>query len=258
MFYYCFGKLRKRFRKIIRNPRTVSIGREQARPVPGFFVGEIMRIMTQEDFLYGNVSVQDMDYLADKIINDDVSLIALHNVIQSSNLEPATEELLEGRYQKDADCEIRMDNAVALLACSLRRRGKDCSWIWIPIKRMNETTVSGTAFLCIDHSIRCIDRFSIPDSDVNTVLGIQLDNIEDWFYCVSMRSWNHPGDNFLSQWKILNCCIASKRLCGTVWLLGDFGITDSENIESRDCMIAGGWESLDYHKYSSYKVWRNT
>lgn len=250
--------MRKQYRKLIRNPRTVSIGREQARPVPGFFVGEIMRIMTQEDLLEGIVSGQDMECLADKIINDDVSLIALHNVIQSSNLELATEELLEGRFQQDADCEIRQDNAAALLACALRRKGKDCSWIWIPNRRLNESTVSGRAFLCIDHIIRCIDRISLPDSAANTVLGIQLDNMEDWFYCVSMRPWNHPGENFLSQWKILNCCIASKWLCGTVWLLGDFGITDFENIESRDCMIAGGWKSFDDHKYSSYKVWHNT
>ena len=55
------------------------------------------------------------------------------------------------------------------------------------------------------------ESISIPDSSPNTVLGVQLDNMEDWFYCVSMRSWNHPGENFLSQWKILNCCIASMR-----------------------------------------------
>lgn len=203
------------------------------------------------------ISCQDIDCLADKIINDDVSLIALHNVPQSSNMEPATEELLAGRFRKDADFEIRMDNVAALLACSLRRRGKFCSWIWIPHNRMKESNVSGTAFLCMDHTIRCIDRFSIPDAAANTVLGIQIDNMEDWFYCLSMESWNHPGENFLSQWKVLNGCITSKRLCGTVWLLGDFRITESENHESRDCMIAGGWKHVNDHNDSSYKVWCN-
>ena len=236
---------------------TRITGRDRLGLIPAFSIGDVMKIMTQQDFLDGIISCQNIDCLADKIINDDVSLIALHNVTQSTNMEPATDELLVGRFLKDADFEIHMDNVAALLACSLRRKGKSCSWIWIPHNRLNESKASGTAFLSIDHAIRCIDRFSIPDAVANTVLGIQIDNMEDWFYCLSMESWNHPGENFLSQWKILNGCITSKRLCGRVWLLGDFRITDSENIESRDCMIAGGWKCVNYKDYSSYKVWRN-
>lgn len=222
---------------------------------PAIFVGEIMRIMTQEDLLQGKISQKDMTGLVDEIINDNVSLIALHNVMQSSHKELATEELLEGRFQQDADFEIRMDNAAALLAYALRKKGKACSWVWMPHNCKSESKVSGTAFLCIDRSIRCLDRFSIPDSVSNTVLGIQLDNLEDWFYCLSMESWDHPGENFLSQWKILNCCIASKRLCGTVWLLGDFGISDSENKESCACMVAGGWKHEGYGKDTNYNIW---
>ena len=216
-----------------------------------------MKIMTQQDFPDGMIFRQDIDVLADKIIHDDISLIALHNATQSVNLEPATEELLEGRFAKDADYEIRMDNVAALLACALRRRGKLCNWVWIPHNRMNESEVSGAAFLCVDHTIRCMDRFSIPNAAANTVLGIQIDNLEDWFYCLSMASWDHSGENFLSQWKILNSCIIGKRLYGTVWLLGDFGITDSENIESRACMMAGGWKSVDSDNDSGYKIWCN-
>ena len=51
--------------------------------------------MTQEDLLQGKISQQDMTCLVDEIINANVSLIALHNVMQSSHKEPATEELLE-------------------------------------------------------------------------------------------------------------------------------------------------------------------
>ena len=210
-----------------------------------------MRIMTQEDMLHQ----QDIPHLAEEIIKKNVTLIALHDVVQSRHQAPATEELLEGRFHKDAEFEIRMDNSAALLAYFLRKKGKSCSWVWIPHTGKKKSEVSGTAFLVVDRSIRCIDRFLIPDHASHTVLGIQMDDREDWFYCLSMEPWDHTGENFLSQWKILNCCIASKRLCGTVWLLGDFGISDSDNMESCACMLAGGWKYEEYGTNKNYSIW---
>jgi hypothetical protein len=103
-----------------------------------------------------------------------------------------------------------------------------------------------------------MDRFSIPDIVPNTVLGIQLDHMEDWFYCLSMKSWCCPGDHFLAQWKILNGCIASKRLCGKIWLLGDFGISDSYNKETCAYMLAGGWKHENSCNDNNYNVWYST
>ncbi len=108
------------------------------------------------------------------------------------------------------------------LAQALEKQGIPCSWIWYPDCAEADGCKTGTAFLCVDREIRCVDRFPINKGtdtkthNVHTALGIQIEGMEDWFYCLSLD----PSVAFQSQWKLLNGCIAAKRLCSTVWLLG--------------------------------------
>lgn len=108
------------------------------------------------------------------------------------------------------------------LAQSLEEQGKRCSWVWFPDGADCNDGETGTAFLCLDRTIRAVDRFSLSNGSesgkqtVNTALGIQIEGMEDWFYCLSQDlSEDHPD-----QWKLLNGSIAGKWLCNTVWLLG--------------------------------------
>jgi len=108
------------------------------------------------------------------------------------------------------------------LAQSLEEQGSRCSWIWFPDHAEKNHHEKGTAFLCMDRNIRCVDRFSLSKSSDSgrlngyTALGVQIEGMEDWFYCLSQI----PAKDFADRWKLLNGCIAGKRLCCTVWLLG--------------------------------------
>lgn len=97
------------------------------------------------------------------------------------------------------------------IAQVLEERGQPCSWIWYPDASTGSET--GTAFLCMERAIRCVDRFPI---NKGTALGVQIDGLDDWFYCLSLDP--EVEDN--RQWQQINGCIAAKRLCSTVWLLG--------------------------------------
>lgn len=119
------------------------------------------------------------------------------------------------------------------IAQILEERGQICSWVWYPDDLKESQT--GTAFLCTDRAIRCVDRFPI---NKGTALGIQIDGLDDWFYCLSLD----PEVDALSQWKLINGCIVVKRLCSTVWILG---------MESgRDNIPHGNWVAV-----ADGKIW---
>lgn len=137
-----------------------------------------------------------------------------------------------------------VQTAAARLAQALEEEGISCSWVWYPDYSGSTGMETGTAFLCLDRMIRCVDRFPINKGtdagkqDVHTALGIQIEGMEDWFYCLSLD----PTMDFQSQWKLINGCIAAKRLCSTVWLLG---------MQScRDEIPAGNWQ-----KAANGEIW---
>ena len=113
------------------------------------------------------------------------------------------------------------------IAQVLEERGQTSSWIWYPDASTGSET--GTAFLCTDRTIRCTDRFPI---NKGSALGIQLEGMDDWFYCLSLD----PEMDAHSQWKRINGCIAAKRLCSTVWLLG--------MEPRRDIIPRGNWSEI--------------
>ena len=192
MLYSIFGKLWKRFQNV-RNPRTERIGREQARPVPGFFAGEIMKIMTQNADVLSEQKQTEL--LAQELLDQQITVLALTDGRQSS---------------------------AELLVRSLEEQGRRCSWIWFSDHPDSNRCGTGTAFLCLDRDIRNVDRFALNKGQPirkqagHMALGIQIDGADDWFYCLSQDS----AENIQEHWKLLNCCIVGKRLCSTVWLLG--------------------------------------
>ena len=169
------------------------MGREQVRPVPGFFAGEIMKIMTQNAEYLSECTYTTQ--LAQELVHQDITLLAL----------------------RGGDL-----NSAQQLVHSLEAQGKPCSWIWFPDGADNNGEETGTAFLCLDRVIRSVDRFSLNNRSnaerhtSNTALGIQLEGMDDWFYCISQ----YPEEEHPECWKLLNGCIAGKWLCSTVWLLG--------------------------------------
>ena len=56
-----------------------------------------------------------------------------------------------------------------------------------------------------------------------------------------MGWWDDAEDGFFDQWKKLSCCIASKVICGRVWLMGDFNAPDQIANESYAKVEASGW-----------------
>ena len=200
---------------------------------------------------------QKLSWFVEGILREKPDLIALQEVNQTAGEELMALELLEGQYPIPGCMPIRKDNYAALVASRLRQAGIDCYWVWLPVKRGYDKFDEGVAILSLGRRIRCVDQFPISRvNDYNNwrtraVLGVQLEGLEDWFYCLHMGWWNDESEQFLDQWRILNSCIAAKRMCGNVWLMGDFNAPDVVPGQSYEHIMASGW--IDTYKAAHRK-----
>ena len=200
---------------------------------------------------------QKLTWFVEGILKEKPDIIALQEVNQTAGEELMALELLEGQYPIPGCMGIRKDNYAALVASRLRQAGIDCYWAWLPVKRGYGKFDEGVAVLSLGRPIRCVDQF--PISRVNdysnwrtrAALGVQLEGLEDWFYCLHMGWWNDESEGFLDQWRILNSCIAAKRMCGSVWLIGDFNAPDTVPGQSYEHIVASGW--IDTYKVAHRK-----
>ena len=200
---------------------------------------------------------QKLSWFVEGILREKPDMIALQEVNQTAEEELMALELLEGQYPIPGCMPIRKDNYAALVASRLRQAGIDCYWVWLPMKRGYNEFDEGVAILSLGRPIRCVDQFPISGvNDYNNwrtraALGVQLEGLEDWFYCLHMSWWNDESEQFLDQWRILNSCIAAKRMCGNVWLMGDFNAPDTVPGQSYEHIVASGW--IDTYKVAHRK-----
>ena len=200
---------------------------------------------------------QKLSWFVEGILREKPDIIALQEVNQTAGEELMALELLEGQYPIPGCMRIRKDNYAALVASRLRQAGIDCYWVWLPVKRGYDKFDEGVAILSLGRKIRCVDQFPISRvSDYSNwctraALGVQLEGLEDWFYCLHMGRWGDESERFLDQWRILNSCIAAKRMCGSVWLMGDFNAPDTVPGQSYEYIVASGW--IDTYKVAHRK-----
>ena len=188
-----------------------------------------------------------LEWFIEGILREKPDIIAMQEVNQSTAEDLIPKKMLEGQYPVPGCMKIRKDNHAANVAYRLRQAGIDCYWAWLPIKLGYGKYDEGVAVLSLGRKIRCLDQF--PISKVNdyynwrtrAVLGVQVEGLSDWFYTVHMGWWDDPEERFVDQWKLLNCCIAAKRMCETIWLLGDFNAPDTVHGQSYEHMVASGW-----------------
>lgn len=191
--------------------------------------------------------LQKLDWFVEGILREKPDIIAMQEVNQTASAGDIDPEMLTGQYPVPGCIRIRKDNHAAQVAYRLRQAGIPCSWAWLPIKRGYDKYDEGVAILSLGRRIRCLDQFPISrirdyeDWRTRAVLGVQVEGLEDWFYSVHMGRWDDETERFLDQWKVLNCCLASKRMCGQVWLLGDFNAPDAIPGQSYEMVTACGW-----------------
>ena len=195
---------------------------------------------------------QKLDQFVQGILREKPDIIAMQEVNQTAGEAPIDPAYLEGQYPIPSTVTIRRDNHAANVAYRLRQAGVRCWWTWLPIKLGYSKYDEGVAILSLGRPIRCADHFPISkvvdysNWRTRAVLGVQVEGLPDWFYTVHMGWWDDPEEPFLDQWKKLNCCIASQKLCDCVWLMGDFNAPDLVRGESYDAIASSGW--LDtYH-----------
>jgi len=190
---------------------------------------------------------QKLQWFVEGILREKPDIIAMQEVNQTFNAELLGTDMLEGQYPVPGCMSIRRDNHAAQVAYRLRQAGVDCYWAWIPIKLGYQRYDEGVAVLSLGRRIRCVDAFPISRTNdylswrTRAVLGVQVEGLDDWFYTVHMGWWNDETERFLDQWKTLNCCIMSKRMCRTVWLMGDFNAPDSIPGQGYEQIVASGW-----------------
>lgn len=190
---------------------------------------------------------QKLDLFVEGILRERPDIIALQEVNQTCDAEFLEPEMLEGQYPVPGCMQIRRDNHAAQVARRLRQAGAECYWAWIPIKLGYGRYDEGVAVLSLGRPIRCVDQFLISKTKeysnwrTRAVLGVQVEGLDDWFYTVHMGWWDDQVERFIDQWNTLNCCIMSKRMCGTVWLMGDFNAPDCVYGQSYEHIVASGW-----------------
>lgn len=195
---------------------------------------------------------EKLEQFVQGILREKPDIIALQEVNQTFGEELIPSDMLKGQYPVPGCVKIRRDNHAANIAARLWRAGVECYWAWLPVKLGWEKYDEGVAVLSLGRKIRCIDQFPISKArayrnwQTRAVLGVQVEGLEDWFYCLHMGRWIEGTERFLDQWRILNSCIAAKRICGPVWLMGDFNAPDTVSGESYSQIAAGGW--VDTHR----------
>ena len=234
-------------------------GSGQARPCSDLFVNG----RCYEDFDTNTHSLQEENYqtklqwFVDSIIKEKPDIIALQEVNQTADAELMGLEMLKGQCPIPGSMKIRLDNHVAQVAYHLHQAGIECYWIWQPVKLGYEKYDEGLAILSIGRKIRSVDKFPISkvtdykNWHTRVALGVQVEGLDDWFYSLHLGWWDETEDNFLEQWKILNSCIAAKRICGSVWLLGDFNAPDRIPNQSYEHMLSCGW--IDTYQDAQYR-----
>ncbi len=181
----------------------------------------------------------------------------MQEVNQTADAEEISAVFLKGQYPVPGYVKIRKDNHAATVAKRLNDVGIECYWAWLPIKLGYDKYDEGVALMSLGRPITAMDRFPISHStDYNNwrtraVLGIQVQGMQDWFYSVHMGWWGEKDENFQDQWKKLQCCIASKRMCNPIWLLGDFNAPDMVRGESYD--LVTHWDWIDTYQTASHK-----
>lgn len=217
-----------------------------------------MKILTLNTHSLQEHNYQEkLNWFVEGILNEKPDIVAMQEVNQTVNTELMDLEMLEGQYPIPGCMPIRRDNHAAVVASRLRQAGIECYWAWLPIKLGYGKYDEGVAILSLGRPIRCADKF--PISKINdyhnwrtrAVLGVQVEGFDDWFYCVHMGWWDDPAERFLDQWKVLNCCIAAKRMCGNIWLMGDFNAPDVIPGQSYEHITSCGW--IDTYQVAQFK-----
>lgn len=190
---------------------------------------------------------EKLDIFVDGILRQMPDLIAMQEVNQTIDAPQIDPAYLEGQFPSPGYVVIREDNHAAQVVARLRKAGVRCSWTWMPIKRGYDIYDEGVALISLGRKIRDVDGFPVSKCHdyenwrTRKVLGVRLEGMDDWFYSVHMGWWNDPAEPFLHQWTVLNSCIASKRICDPVWLMGDFNAPTCFRGESYDTVSASGW-----------------
>lgn len=190
---------------------------------------------------------EKLERFVEFIIREAPDIVAMQEVSQTADAPLMDPEELAGLVSAAGRIPIRTDNHAAQVARRLHRAGTPCSWTWLPVKLGYEKYDEGLALLTLGRSIRTVDQMRI--SKVNdyanwktrAALGVQVEGRSDWFYTVHMGWWDDEDERFENQWKNLNSCVATKRICGPVWLMGDFNAPDAVRGESYDTVAAAGW-----------------
>ena len=199
---------------------------------------------------------QKLEQFVDFICREQPDLIAMQEVNQSIDAPVYDNPLLGYSPASDIMPVIREDNHALQAAVRIHAHRLPYHWTWLPVKLGYSKYDEGMAIFS-KTPITQVDHFYISTfRDYNNwktrqVLGLKIADCDDWFYTMHMGWWDDQSERFLDQWKVLNCCVASKRMCGNIWLMGDFNAPDVILGQSYEHITACGW--IDTYQIAQFK-----
>ena len=191
---------------------------------------------------------EKLEGFIERILVEQPDVIAMQEVNQTIAALKAPPHMHRGLMQLSHGVPLREDNHAAVIAKRLHLAGIPVSWAWQPIKIGYGKYDEGLAILCPNHRIRHAEAFTISTVDDYTnwktrkVIGVQMDDQDDWFYTVHMGWWNDSEEPFRHQWKAMRAALAQKGKTAPVWLMGDFNGPAEVRGESYDYITKAGWQ----------------
>lgn len=194
--------------------------------------------------LHGENFSEKAERCLERLLREEVDVIALQEVNQSRTASPATADFRWFCKLPETDeVGLRNDNYALHLARALLRRNMPYFWCWLPVKIGYERYDEGLAFFC-RRAIAEIRSFPISRTcdyanwKTRKALCIRQEGSGEWFCNLHTGWWQDSEEPFLDQWKMF--CNRMPQ-AETVWLLGDWNNPSERRNEGYDRISSDGF-----------------
>lgn len=190
--------------------------------------------------------LEKLEALSENIAQQKFDVIALQEVNQTMAKAPVSRKDLRRYVETEATVRIKSDNFAFLLVQSLRAKGLDYYWTWVPSHIGYDTFDEGLALLSRKPIDDTRSFFASKSKDfyeikARKVLGIQTGG--EWFFSLHLGWWLDEEEPFHEQWA--RCEAVFSGLKGRVFLCGDFNNAAHIEGEGYDLVAQNWYDTYD-------------
>lgn len=189
--------------------------------------------------------MKKLEYLADAIVKENFTIIALQEVNQRSGASVIDhhDPMLHEFFMPHERTVIKSDNYALLLVNKLKERGLIYNWFWSPSHIGYDRYDEGLSFLSLlpivevrTGYVSATKRFE--NYRARKVAGIRTDD-DTWYYSVHLGRWEDGAERFDNQWENLMRML-KEDMGKSIYLMGDFNSSAQEKDRGYSMVAANG------------------